>query len=122
MKIKTVNTILYCQRWKETVAFYQSQLKLPVTMANEWFIEFELNETSRLSVANEARASIKSYGGKGITITMEVDDIYATQSFLNEAGIDPATIKEHAWGSKVIHIYDPEGSRLEFWCQNKKID
>jgi len=46
---------------------------------------------------------------------MEVDDIEAAHVFLNEAGVDPKPIKDHAWRARVIHIYDPEGNRLEFW-------
>ena len=120
MKIKTANTILYCKHWKETVAFYQDRLKLPVTALFGWFVEFELNETSRLSIADEARSSLDSCSGKGITITMEVDDIFAAQAFLNEAGIIPAKIKDHAWGAQVIHVFDPEGNRIEFWSPESK--
>ncbi len=122
MDIRTVNTILYCKKWNETVAFYKTYLKLQVITSLEWFTEFKLNETSRLSVANEARTSIDSSDGKGITITMEVDDIESTHSYLQEAGVHPAEIIDHAWGSRVIYLYDPEGNRLEFWSQNKKID
>lgn len=122
MDIKTANTILYCRKWKETVAFYKEQLRLQVTTAREWFVEFKLNEASRLSIADEARASIDSNGGKGITITMEVDDIETTHLYLTEAGLNPTPIKDHAWGARVIHIYDPEGNRLEFWTPNIELD
>ena len=115
MDIKTINTILYCRKWKETVAFYKTLLKLQVTTSREWFVEFKLNEASRLSIADEARTSIDSNGGKGITITMEIDDIEKKHLYLTEAGLNPTPIKNHAWGARVIHIYDPEGNRLEFW-------
>ncbi len=120
MDIKTANTILYCRKWKETVAFYKTQLKLQVATSLEWFVEFKLNETSRLSIADEARASIDSNRGAGITITMQVDDIETTHLYLNEAGLNPTPIKDHAWGARVIHIYDPEGHRLEFWSPDSK--
>ena len=122
MDIKTSNTILYCRRWKATVAFYKTQLRLPVATSREWFIEFKLNETSCLSIADETRTSIDSNGGKGITITMEVDDIETTHLHLNEAGLNPTPIKDHAWWAKVIHICDPEGNRLEFWSPNIELD
>jgi predicted enzyme related to lactoylglutathione lyase len=121
MDIRTVNTILYCNKWNETVDFYKTHLRLPITTSLEWFVEFKLNETSRLSIANTARASIGSSGGKGITITMEVDDIKTTHSYLEEAGLNPTAIIDHAWGSKVVYIYDPEGHRLEFWSQDRKV-
>ncbi len=56
MKIKAANSILYCKNWSETVDFYKNDLKLPVISSTDWFVEFKLNESARLSVANEARA------------------------------------------------------------------
>lgn len=114
MIINIVNTILYCNKWKETIAFYRDTLGFPVSFTKEWFVEFEVNETSRLSVAEASRTSIDSSEGKGITISMKVDDIYATYGTLKAKGIQQIIIKEH-WGSKVIYLYDPEGNRLEFW-------
>ena len=122
MKIKTTNTILYCRKWEETVIFYKTQLRLQVTTSREWFVEFKLNEASRLSIADEARTSIDSSGGEGITITLEVDDIEMIHLYLNEVGLNPTPIKDHAWGARVIHIYDPEGNRLEFWSPNIEFD
>ena len=114
LNINTVNTILYCKRWEETVTFYKTGLKLQSTFSNDWFVEFKLNDAARLSIANEARASIDSSQGKGITISMAVDDIKATHAYLVRSGLEPTAIKE-LWGSKVIYLYDPEGNRLEFW-------
>ena len=57
LNIETVNTILYCKRWRETVEFYQYLLELPVTFTASWFVEFSLSDTTRLSVADERRLS-----------------------------------------------------------------
>jgi catechol 2,3-dioxygenase-like lactoylglutathione lyase family enzyme len=119
VKIKSTNTILYCKKWEETVEFYRTGLKLLVLSSNEWFVEFKLNEMSRLSVANEARTSIDSSGGKGITVSLQVADIEQTQAELIAAGINSTPIKE-VWGAKDIYIHDPEGNRLEFWSGRAK--
>jgi uncharacterized glyoxalase superfamily protein PhnB len=115
--IKTVNTILYCKKWPETVAFYKTKLKLEAAVSLEWFVEFKLNKTAFLSIANAERTSIDSSEGKGLTITMQVDDIEATYAYLKETGLNPTSIKDHPWGAKVLYVYDPEGNRLEFWSQ-----
>lgn len=119
MKIKAANTILYCKKWEETVAFYRDGLKLLIISSNDWFVEFKLNEQSRLSVANEARTSVKSGDGKGITISLQVVDMEQAQAELMEAGIATTSIKE-VWGSQVMFIHDLEGSRLEFWMGRAK--
>ena len=122
MEIRTANTIIYCAKWKETVAFYKAQLQLKVTTSLEWFVEFELTETARLSIADAARTSMGSCEGQGITITMEVEDIESTHVFIEEAGLHPPEIRDHGWGARVFYIHDPEGNRLEFWSQKETID
>jgi hypothetical protein len=101
------------------VAFYQVGLKLPITVSTEWFVEFKLTGTSRLSVANESRTSIKSSNGKGITIGLQVADIVTTHSQLQEAGLNPTAIRE-IWGAKAFYIFDPEGNRIECWSGHAK--
>ncbi|MFN8382962.1 MAG: VOC family protein [Anaerolineales bacterium] len=114
MKIKAANTILYCTKWQETVSFYRDSLKLLQISSTDWFVEFKLNESARLSVANEARASIKSGEGKGITISLQVTDVEALRAELQTACLEVSPIKK-IWGSQAIYLYDPEGNRLEFW-------
>ena len=119
MEIRTANTIVYCGKWKETVDFYKNHLQLRVTTALDWFIEFELTATARLSIADVSRTSQEACGGKGITIAMEVEDIAAFHVFLETAGLHPPIIRDHAWGAHVFYIHDPEGNRLEFWSPKK---
>lgn len=119
MKIKSTNVILYCKKWKDTVAFYRDTLKLLTISSTDWFVEFKLNEMSRLSVANEARTSIKSSAGQGLTISLQVADVEATRSELLAAGVNPTPIKE-IWGARAIYLHDPEGNRLEFWSGRAK--
>jgi predicted enzyme related to lactoylglutathione lyase len=119
MKIRTVNTILYCKKWVETVAFYRDVLKLPTLSSNDWFVEFELNQNTRLSVADETRATVKSAEGRGITISLQVADLEEIRSELLQAGLGPTPIKE-IWGSQTSYLHDPEGNRLELWMGQAK--
>ena len=113
--IKTTNTILYCRKWEETVEFYRDHLRLPVSFSTDWFVEFCLNPSSRLSVADENRASIKSCSGKGITLALEVGDIDKAWENIDKVGLDPTEIRRHAWNAKVFYLFDPEGHRIEIW-------
>lgn len=111
----TANTILYCRRWAETVAFYRDKLGLAVTLSTDWFVEFRLNDASRLSVADDTRASIKSGAGAGITIALEVADIEVAHQWAEQRGIRPTAIKTHPWNARVFYFRDPEGHRVEVW-------
>lgn len=119
MKIKAANTILYCKKWRETIDFYRDGLKLRVLSSTDWFMEFKLNESARLSVADESRTSVKSGEGRGITISLQVENVEELYSELLDSGFEPTAIKE-VWGSKATYLYDPEGNRLEFWSGRAK--
>ena len=114
MEIKTSNIILYCHKWYDTVAFYRDTLRFPVNFSNEWFVEFQLTENARISVANESKSSIKSCQGKGITISLEVKDLEALHASMEKVRLKPTMVKE-IWESKQFYITDPEGNRIEFW-------
>ena len=115
MDLITANTILYCGQWDATVRFFRDGLGLPVTFAADWFVEFRSAPDSRLSVADERRASIKSSGGGGMTISLQVGDIGAAWEHAEKMGLKPTAIKEHPWGAKVFYLVDPEGHRIEMW-------
>ncbi len=114
MEISTLNTILYCRQWQQTVAFYRDGLALPVLTERDWFVEFELNGGARLSIADETRASVKSSGGQGLTLSLKVNDLHERHRILQRAELDPGPIKP-LWGSEVFYLFDPEGNRIEFW-------
>jgi predicted enzyme related to lactoylglutathione lyase len=112
--IKRVNTILYCRNWKNTVRFYRDVLKFVINYESEWFVEFQLADNTYLSIANAANTSIKSADGGGITISIQIEDVDSTHSWLNELGIKTSKIKS-VWGAQAFYIFDPEGYRLELW-------
>lgn len=113
--ITATNTILYCRKWQETVAFYRDALNFKITMSSSWFVEFQLAGSAHLSIADERRATIKSSGGAGITLTFRVDSADETWTQLSTRGLSLGPIKDHAWGARVFYLYDPEGHRLEIW-------
>jgi uncharacterized glyoxalase superfamily protein PhnB len=64
---------------------------------------------------------MKSCEGKGLTLTMEVEDIESAHVSLEEAGLHPQAIRDHAWGARVFYLHDPEGNRLEFWSPSSTV-
>ncbi|OQY39482.1 MAG: hypothetical protein B6226_01780 [Candidatus Cloacimonetes bacterium 4572_65] len=114
MLIKKSNSIVYCKKFQETVSFYKDLIGLEVTFSKSWFVEFKLTESSFISIVDENRATIKSCSGKGITISLNVENIYHERELFIEKGINPTALKE-IWGSLHFFVHDPEGTRIEFW-------
>jgi len=115
LSLKSTNTILYCKKWQETVYFYKHHLGLPITFASDWFVEFGLTDTAHLSVADEQRATIKSNGGAGLTLTLQVKDADEAWYNLHNQGLALEPVRDHAWGARLFYFFDPEGYRLEIW-------
>ncbi len=116
------STILYCDKWTETVAFYEKKLGLPVSFRSSWFVEFALSNTARLSVADALRTTVKSAAGQGITLSLQMQNIESVWRFLHDAGINPTTIKEHSMQARVFYFHDPEGYRIEVWSALSSAD
>jgi catechol 2,3-dioxygenase-like lactoylglutathione lyase family enzyme len=126
LELHRTNTILYCQQWEATAAFYRDTLGLPATFANDWFVEFALHDDAdtggaatggaHLSIANAARASIAAVGGQGITLAWQVEDLAAVRGALQAAGVAVTPIKRR-WGAWVCYCHDPEGHRIELWAE-----
>jgi catechol 2,3-dioxygenase-like lactoylglutathione lyase family enzyme len=114
VRVERTNTILYCEEWSETVAFYRDVLGLSSTFENVWFVEFELAPGSSLSVADAARASIAPGHGRGLTLSWQVPDVAAASVALRGRGIDVSPVRRR-FGSPVVDLYDPAGNRIELW-------
>ena len=115
LSIERTNTVLYCERWPETVAFYRTVLGLGVAFENDWFVEFQLTSSSLLSIANASRATIRAVDGQGVTLTWRVPKLHETRTVLQARGVDVTEIKSR-WGADVFYCHDPEGHRIELWA------
>ena len=111
-----VNTILYCDAFMETVEFYRRFLRLQVSFANQWFVEFRLADRATMSIVDAARATVPAVEGKGMTLSLRVSDLDDLRQRLTELGI-PATDISRRFGSRVFDMHDPEGHRIEFWTE-----
>lgn len=116
LHIERCNTILYCRRWSETVAFYRDVLGLTVSFENDWFVEFDVCAGASVSVAEASRSTIEAVDGQGITITWRVGDVRTAREELVRRGLDVTAIHQR-WGSSACYVHDPEGHRLELWSE-----
>jgi len=113
--IQAMNTVLYCRRFTDTVRFYDRVLALPRGASRDWFVEFRVAEGCFLSVADERRASVKSAGGAGLTLTLRVDDVGRFRETLRARGARPPPVGPRPWGTAGFLLHDPEGTRIEIW-------
>ena len=113
--VNRASTILYVRRWKESVAFYRDRIGLEIVFRNDWFVEFRLTPTAFLSIADQARTTMASGNGIGITLSFQIDDLQAAHRAFLEDGLAPTAIRSQVMGANVFYLIDPEGNRIEFW-------
>lgn len=115
--VERTNTVLYCDRWADVVAFYRDRLGLTVAFENDWFVEFAVHAGGFLSVANAARSSIRAGDGAGITLSWQVADVTDVRSAIAEAGVEVGDLSRR-FGADVFDVFDPAGNRIEFWSES----
>jgi catechol 2,3-dioxygenase-like lactoylglutathione lyase family enzyme len=114
MNIQRTNTILYCQKWKETATFYGDIFAFRVSHRTDWFIEFQVTPDSYLSIADQSRATIDSVEGQGITLSWQIANVQETHAALVEQNVSVSPIRKK-WGASLFYLHDPEGHRIELW-------
>ena len=116
--VTAANTILYCGRFEDCVAFYADSLGFELIEKGDWFVEFRICESACLSLADETRTSIAGGRGRGVTLTFRVADADSTQAVLSARGVETTPVKT-TWGARTFFVFDPDGHRLEFWSSSK---
>lgn len=114
VRVTRTNTILYCARWADTVAFYRDALGLTVTHETDWFVEFGVAGTGHLSVADAARATVAPGHGRGVTLSWQVADLRDVRAALVDRGVAVSDVATR-WGTRYVELHDPEGNRIELW-------
>lgn len=111
-----MNTVLYCQHYAQTVAFYEHVLGLQRTLVKDWFVEFRVAQQAFLSIADQNHATINSAQGKGLTLTFQVEDVHASHEQLRARGATLTAVGARPWGAQGFLLRDPEGTRIEIWA------
>jgi catechol 2,3-dioxygenase-like lactoylglutathione lyase family enzyme len=109
------NTILYCERWDETIRFYRDLLKLPIDHETDWFVGFQITSQAFLSVAHAERTTLRSAQGDGVTLSLRVKDVDSVHRAFTGLGLEPGDIRT-VWGARAFYLHDPEGHRIEVWA------
>ena len=112
--VERTNTVLYCDRWSDSVSFYRDALGFEIVFENDWFVEFAVHPGAFVSVADAARSSIRSGDGAGLTLSWQVADVETVRAALATAGVEVGAIRTR-FGAQVVDVFDPAGNRIEFW-------
>ena len=116
-----LNAGIITNKLAETKAFYTQTLGFGVTFENEFYLLLHTpNKQAELSFLLPNHPTQKplfqsAFGGKGVYLTIEVDDVDAMYQTMKEKGIKiKIDIRNEPWGDRHFAIADPNGIGIDF--------
>lgn len=118
--VMKLNAGIVTNKLQETRAFYQKALNFTIAFENEWFVLLETpggkSQLSFLQPNHPTQRPIfqQAFAGKGIYLTIEVDDVDAEYKRIKALGIPiEIEIRNESWGDRHFAIVDPNGIGLD---------
>lgn len=119
MKMK-LNAGVITPKLKESKAFYSDILGFGVTFENDFYLLMHTPdrqaEISFLLPEHPSQQPIfqTPFAGKGIYLTIEVEDVDAVYKQLKEKGVEIKTaLRDEPWGDRHFAIEDPNGIGID---------
>ncbi len=111
-----LNAGIVTERLAESKAFYTEVLGFGVTFENEFYLLLHTpNQQAELSFLRPNHPSQQPvfqppFGGEGMYLTIEVDDVAAEYARMQELGVPLAfELREEPWGDRHFALVDPNG-------------
>lgn len=115
-----LNAGIITNKLAATKSFYTEVLGFGVTFENEFYLLMHTpGHTSELSFLLPDHPSQQSlfqpaFGGQGVYLTIEVDDVDKLYEEIRNKGIDiKVEIRDEPWGDRHFAIQDPNGVGID---------
>ena len=115
-----LNAGIVTNKLTETKAFYTNTLGFGVTFENEFYLLMHTPdreaEISFLLPNHPSQQSLfhKPFGGEGMYLTIEVDDVDKIYQDLKKRGVEiKIEIRDEPWGDRHFAIQDPNGIGID---------
>ena len=116
-----LNAGIITSRLTETKSFYCDKLGFGVTFENDFYLLLHTPgheaEISFLQPQHPSQQPVfqPEFQGKGVYLTIEVDDVDTLFETLKQRGITPVfPIRDEPWGDRHFAITDPNGIGIDF--------
>ncbi len=115
-----LNAGIITPKLAESKAFYINYLGFGVSFENEFYLLLHTpNQEAEISFLLPDHPSQQSlfqtpFGGQGMYLTIEVDDVDKLYSELKKKGVDiKIEIRDEPWGDRHFAIQDPNGIGID---------
>lgn len=121
-----LNAGIITQNLQETKAFYQDMLGFGLSFENDFYLLLHTpNQQAEISFLLPNHPSQKPmfqtpFQGKGMYLTIEVEDVDAMYEDLKAKGVDiKVDIRDEVWGDRHFAIQDPNGIGIDIVTYKK---
>lgn len=115
-----LNAGIITSKLKETKAFYTTFLNFGITFENDFYLLMHTSdrsaELSFLLPNHPSQQPLfqRPFGGKGMYLTIEVENVGQEYHRLKKAGVAIAIdLREEPWGDRHFAIVDPNGNGID---------
>ncbi|WP_223669920.1 VOC family protein [Kangiella shandongensis] len=116
-----LNAGIVTAKLKETKQFYTEKLGFGITFENEFYLLMhtpnQKDEISFLLPNHPSQQPVfhSEFGGQGVYLTIEVDDVDSLYDTIKAEGIDiKVPLRHEPWGDRHFVIVDPNGIGIDF--------
>lgn len=127
LKSMTLNAGIITQKLAETKAFYTTTLGFGVSFENDFYLLLHTpNHQAEISFLQPHHPSQKPifqapFEGKGVYLTIEVDNVDAVYQKLKEKGTPiEFELQDEVWGDRHFSIVDPNGIGIDIVSYSKR--
>ena len=115
MNVKRMDITVSTNKLQQSKEFYMKNFGCQLVFESDWYVEllFEDSSTMGISFVQPEFEAGEKFTGKGLILSLEVDDVDAEYARLKAAGILIFEgIKEKPWGERSFVVNDPNGIHL----------
>jgi catechol 2,3-dioxygenase-like lactoylglutathione lyase family enzyme len=117
MKIKNIVPVVSVKDLAATKEFYLNTLGFEEVYKNEWYLHLRASGDERLEIGfvasnhpSQPALFQPAYQGKGVSYSIEVEDVDAEYARMKEKGVEIRLEKrDEPWGERHFAIADPNG-------------
>lgn len=114
MKVKRFDLTINTEKLQESKRFYMKHFAFQLVYESDWYVELlSADMAVGISFTLPQREAGEYYNGRGIILSLEVEDVDQECARLKQAGLHVIQeIQEKPWGERSFVIDDPNGIHL----------
>ena len=117
MKLKVLSTCFCTNDVPGCKEFYQRHFQAKVTFDCGWYVNLDIGDDGASIQFMSPQGDTAPFGGDGIVLNLQVDDVDAEYARLVEEGLEIVMpLEDHPWGDRGFSVIDPIGINLYIYA------